>query len=186
YMSIATLTLNNYIMVAGLMGLWVMLESNVHLKKRTIAVTRIVILLIFAEAVFWAIERWTREKVYRIGGDEYAIFYLGRSEKEVRKDIENMRRELSQTPYNCAFGYEMVKNGDIHSAMLAADREMYTNKAKIKDSNERKIAAHKEATIRVMHEALKSGMWGMEFDDNGNMISVEWSQEFNDKKTAGL
>ncbi|MCR5603720.1 MAG: hypothetical protein K6G27_08470 [Lachnospiraceae bacterium] len=80
-MSIATLTLNNYIMVAGLMGLWVMLESNVHLKKRTIAVTRIVILL---------------------------------------------------------------------------------------------------------HEALKSGMWGMEFDDNGNMISVEWSQEFNDKKTAGL
>ena len=397
-MSIATLTLNNYIMVAELMGLWVMLESNVHLKKRTIAVTRIVILLIFAEAVLWAIERWTREigyltwtriiltptiyllhplimlgiidmaefikkykfllylpiiisvpllytsqwthliywfnsdnlyiatdsilrfypyfvflfyvvlfiaaftirytrygtaerkgilisiiaaavgvilhiffeidadystlfasllliyylslyiltakedtlthllnrqcyysdsdnlkdqisavvsvdmndlkkindsrghdagdaalktvaecltknrlknkKVYRIGGDEYAIFYLGKSEKEVREDIENMRRELSQTPYNCAFGYEMVKNGDIHSAMLAADREMYTNKAKIKDSNERRIAAHKEATIRVMHEALKSGMWGMEFDDNGNMISVEWSQEF--------
>ncbi|MBQ9008162.1 MAG: PAS domain-containing protein [Clostridia bacterium] len=29
-----------------------------------------------------------------------------------------------------------------------------------------------------MHEALGSGMWGMEFDDKGNMISVEWSPEF--------
>ncbi|MCR5511463.1 MAG: hypothetical protein K6F54_11025 [Lachnospiraceae bacterium] len=32
-MSIASLTLSNYIMVAELMGLWVMLGSNVHLSK---------------------------------------------------------------------------------------------------------------------------------------------------------
>ena len=54
----------------------------------------------------------------------------------------------------------------------------YSNKAKLKDTEERRIAAHKEATIRVMHEALGSGMWGMEFDEEGNMISVEWSPEF--------
>ena len=397
-MDIAPLVLSNYIMVAELLGLWVMLESNVHLKKRTINVTRVVILLIFAEAVCWAVERWTREigyltaarlflaptiyllhpiimigimemadfvkkhrlllylpvlisapllytsqwthliywfspenlyigadtpmryfpyflfllyvvlfigaftihyarygtaerrgiqvsiiaaavgvvcniifsidadystlfasllliyylslyiltakedtlthllnrqcyfsdsdklkdqisavvsvdmndlkkindsqghdagdkalktvadcltknrlknkLVYRIGGDEYAIFYLGASEAAVKNDIESMRKELSKTGYTCAFGYEMVKEKDIHKAMLVADHEMYSNKAVLKDSSERRIAAHKEATIRVMHEALGSGMWGMEFDENGKMVSVEWSPEF--------
>ena len=29
-----------------------------------------------------------------------------------------------------------------------------------------------------MHEALGSGMWGMELDENGQMTSVEWSPEF--------
>ncbi len=33
-------------------------------------------------------------------------------------------------------------------------------------------------TIEVMHRALNSGMWGMEFDRQGKMISVHWSQEF--------
>jgi hypothetical protein len=48
-------------MVAVLLGLWVMLGSNVHLSKRTITATKIVIILIFAEAVCWAVERYTRE-----------------------------------------------------------------------------------------------------------------------------
>ena len=118
------------------------------------------------------------KQVYRIGGDEFAIFYLGRSEEEVQSDIEEMRKNLSETRYVCAFGYEMVNDEDIHSAMIKADREMYDNKAVLKNSNERRIAAHKEATIRVLHEALGSGMWGMEFDEDGNMTSVEWSPEF--------
>ena len=63
-MNIVSLTLSNYIMVAELLGLWVMLGSNVHLKKRTIIVTRGVIILIFVEAVLWAIERGTREIGY--------------------------------------------------------------------------------------------------------------------------
>ena len=63
-MSIASLTLGNYIMVAELLGLWVMLGSNVHLSKRTITATRIVIILIFTESIFWAVERYTREIGY--------------------------------------------------------------------------------------------------------------------------
>ena len=116
--------------------------------------------------------------VYRIGGDEFAIFYLGKTEDEVRSDIERMRKNLSETEYECAFGSNMVKDEDVEKAVIAADREMYANKAIMKDTNERRIAAHKEATIRVMHEALGSGMWGMEFDEDGNMVSVEWSPEF--------
>ena len=119
-----------------------------------------------------------KKRVYRIGGDEYAIFYLGRKEDEVRADIENMRAELAKTPYVCAFGYEMVKGKSIDEAMREADREMYANKAKIKDTNEKRIAAHKEAMIRVMHEALGSGMWSMEFDEDGKLETVEWSPEF--------
>ena len=122
--------------------------------------------------------RMRNKKIYRIGGDEFAIFYLGKTEDEVKADIDNMRKELALTKYVCAFGYEMVTGKDIHQAMLIADREMYDNKAKLKNSNERRIAAHKEATIKVMHEALGSGMWGMEFDEDGHMISVEWSPEF--------
>ncbi|MBR1861306.1 MAG: PAS domain-containing protein [Lachnospiraceae bacterium] len=122
--------------------------------------------------------KFKNKNVYRIGGDEFAIFYLKKSEEYVKNDIEVMREELSKTPYNCAFGYEMVENRDIHSAMLVADREMYENKARIKNTDERRIAAHKEATIRVMHEALGSGMWGMEFNEKGQMVSVEWSPEF--------
>ena len=63
-MSVVSLTISNYIMIAEILGLWVMLDSNVHLKKRTITATRIVIILIFTEAVFWAVERWTREIGY--------------------------------------------------------------------------------------------------------------------------
>ena len=116
--------------------------------------------------------------VYRIGGDEFAIFYLGKTEDEVQSDIEHMRANLSETPYVCAFGCEMVEGKEIEEAMIDADQKMYTNKAILKDTVERRIAAHKEATIRVMHEALGSGMWGMEFDEDGNMVSVEWSLEF--------
>ena len=122
--------------------------------------------------------RVRNKKVYRIGGDEYAVFYMGKTEDDVKKDIEQMRGELAKTPYVCAFGYEMVRDKDVEKAMLVADREMYSNKARIKKSTEKKIAAHREATIRVMHEALGSGMWSMEFDEDGTMTSVDWSPEF--------
>lgn len=123
-------------------------------------------------------KRTRKKRVYRIGGDEFAIFYLGQKEEAVVKDIETMREELAKTPYVCAFGYEMVKNKDIDHSMIEADQKMYSNKAKLKDTKERRIAAHKEATIKVLHEALGSGMWGMEFDEDGKMVSVEWSDEF--------
>ena len=63
-MSAVSLILDNYIMLAVLPGLWVLLESNVHLKKKTIRITRWVMILIFAEAVLWSIERWYREVDY--------------------------------------------------------------------------------------------------------------------------
>ena len=61
---------------------------------------------------------------------------------------------------------------------MSENQKMYKNKAAIKHTNIMNIAAMKQATIEAIHEALNSGMWGMEFDDDGNMVSVEWSPEF--------
>lgn len=121
-----------------------------------------------------------REKnVYRIGGDEFAIFYYAKDENFVRADIEKMRERLSQTEYKCAFGYQMVKPGEaVENAMRDADKLMYKNKTRLKETRAKQLAAHREATIQVMHEALHSGMWGMEFDEDGRMKSVDWSPQF--------
>ena len=58
--SIISSVLSHFIMLSELLGLWVMLGSNVHLKRRTIRVTRIVIILILIEALLSIAEQWTR------------------------------------------------------------------------------------------------------------------------------
>ena len=37
---------------------------------------------------------------------------------------------------------------------------------------------HETTALRLVHEISKSGMWTMEFDEQGQMASVFWSQEF--------
>ncbi len=37
---------------------------------------------------------------------------------------------------------------------------------------------HETTALRLVHEILRSGMWTMEFDQKGQMISVSWSPEF--------
>ena len=71
--------------------------------------------------------------IYRIGGDEFEIFYLTDDENKVTDDIRRIRTRLAATPYECAIGYSMVKNNaDIEAAVKAADRAMYINKAEQK------------------------------------------------------
>ena len=73
------------------------------------------------------------KKTYRIGGDEFVVFYYGYSEKNIVTDIEIMKEKLSETPYTCAFGYSMKESGDTMKTLLGrADAEMYRNKAEIK------------------------------------------------------
>ena len=71
--------------------------------------------------------------VYRIGGDEFIIFYIGAEEAEIAAAIDAMRKALAQTPYACAFGYaRKTPELSMHDALLAADREMYADKATLK------------------------------------------------------
>ncbi|MBQ9008163.1 MAG: diguanylate cyclase [Clostridia bacterium] len=74
------------------------------------------------------------KRVYRIGGDEFAIFYLDKPEEAVREDIRRMQANLSETACECAFGFEMVDRHNIRKSILAADRKMYANKAAMKNS----------------------------------------------------
>ena len=75
--------------------------------------------------------------LYRIGGDEFVIFYHGVDEGAVVQAIEKMRGEMAKTPYVCAFGY--AKRGPLHTvedAVRYADHEMYDDKAQIKKFQE--------------------------------------------------
>ena len=37
---------------------------------------------------------------------------------------------------------------------------------------------HETTALKLVHEILRSGRWSMEFDRQGQMVSVFWSQEF--------
>ena len=74
-----------------------------------------------------------RGRVYRVGGDEFMIFYSNTKEQEIVKAIEAMREELSQTPYSCAFGYAMREpNRSVFETIRVSDQKMYENKAEMK------------------------------------------------------
>ena len=72
--------------------------------------------------------------VFRIGGDEFIIFYTKVAEEDVLKNIENMTNKLKETEYSCAFGY--TKKGpldDFQASIREADYYMYKNKRKMKN-----------------------------------------------------
>ena len=82
--------------------------------------------------------------VYRIGGDEFVIFYEGLDEHSVKYYVNLMRSKMEETPYVCAFGHAMRKEGsEIEAAIRLADRRMYDDKAAIKEEMKRKgITVH--------------------------------------------
>ena len=87
------------------------------------------------QAVADCLNAGTRQKrIYRVGGDEFAILYDSGNEDEVRADIAVMRGALEKTPYVCAFGCAMAAGGEIEEAMKRADREMYADKAALKQA----------------------------------------------------
>lgn len=78
-----------------------------------------------------------KKKVYRVGGDEFIVFYYGMNESEAESDVAMMREELGKTGYTCAFGIASVRNSDnIQTAVSEADGAMYLNKAEIKNKAE--------------------------------------------------
>lgn len=82
--------------------------------------------------------------VYRVGGDEFMIFYIRTSEIVICSDIEAMRSALSKTDFVCAFGYEMTAQAkNIQEAIRVSDRLMYENKAEIKKTRNLNAAAAK-------------------------------------------
>lgn len=77
---------------------------------------------------FWrAAQR--KQRVYRIGGDEYVILCVNSSEKEVLELIGRMRDEVAKTEYTCSIGYAMkTKDSTIDTLYQNADANLYEEK----------------------------------------------------------
>jgi diguanylate cyclase (GGDEF)-like protein len=72
---------------------------------------------------------------YRVGGDEFMLLYINADEAYIKGAITDMRRELAETEYTCAFGYAMRRPGEpVDIALTEADAKMYENKTSIKQA----------------------------------------------------
>ena len=69
------------------------------------------------------------QRVYRIGGDEFAVLCVDNSEDDVKDLVERIRANMSTCKYSCAIGYAM-RNGEMSIDHLyhAADTKMYVEK----------------------------------------------------------
>ena len=73
------------------------------------------------------------EHLYRIGGDEFILFYMDRDEQTVVDAIAKMREKMAETICSCAFGYAMHdQDSSLADTVAEADRRMYEDKAAIK------------------------------------------------------
>ncbi len=71
--------------------------------------------------------------VYRIGGDEFIIFYINASESAIAETLAAMREKLSRTPYSCAFGCAVREGGEpLKDVISRSDKAMYADKDAIK------------------------------------------------------
>ena len=75
-----------------------------------------------------------RANVYRVGGDEFCIFYYDITEEKIKERILEMKEELSKTQYTCAFGYSMKENNlSVKDMINLADIKMYIDKKAMKE-----------------------------------------------------
>ena len=71
--------------------------------------------------------------VYRVGGDEFMIFYNATGEEEIRTAIETMRAKMAEMTYMCAFGYSMTRpDATIEDTIRESDEKMYADKVRMK------------------------------------------------------
>lgn len=73
-----------------------------------------------------------RDRIYRIGGDEFMVICRGRTPAEVSDLTEDMRSAVNETGYSCAFGFSV--KGSPEEMVHEADEHMYTDKMIIKAS----------------------------------------------------
>ncbi|MDE7219394.1 MAG: PAS domain-containing protein [Oscillospiraceae bacterium] len=122
-----------------------------------------------------ATERNIKEQIAAHDNDlDYVKYRIVRKDGTVRW-IEDYGHFVHTEPYGDLF-YVFVEDAtekhfqaidDAHTAQLAQER-----------LEALEALEHETTALKLVHEILSSGMWTMEFDRQGQMISVFWSQDF--------
>jgi len=122
-----------------------------------------------------AAERSIRRQINTCGNNvDYVEYRIVRKDGSVRW-IEDYGRLTRTSLYGDLF-YVFVEDAtekhlkaidDIRAARLSQER-----------LEALEALEHETTALKLVHEILHSGMWDMEFDQQGQMVSVSWSQEF--------
>ncbi|MBP5606986.1 MAG: GGDEF domain-containing protein [Lachnospiraceae bacterium] len=71
--------------------------------------------------------------LYRVGGDEFVVLCLLRSNDEVKNMIDRMYKKIEDANYSLAIGWDTVTSDvSVDEAYKKADRQMYETKMKMK------------------------------------------------------
>ncbi len=73
-------------------------------------------------------------KVFRIGGDEFAVLSKNISEKEIIKSLLEVRKKLTCENIGVSSGYSII-NGNFDEAIKYADEMLYADKLLKNHSN---------------------------------------------------
>lgn len=74
-------------------------------------------------------------KVYRVGGDEFAVIGRQKTEQEATAYIDKAKELLKKTPYQVSFGYAIYHPGDDFDKIYhISDAKMYEDKRVAKES----------------------------------------------------
>lgn len=75
-------------------------------------------------------------RLYRIGGDEFAILCMKHTRHQLEQMIQCIREEMAKTNYSCAIGLAMANgSNDFDALCVEADKAMYLDKVKMKREN---------------------------------------------------
>ena len=75
--------------------------------------------------------------LYRVGGDEFVILCFNQKKANIEQFVKQMKEKILKTPFSCAIGV-VYQDGDMdcNEMYLQADKAMYEDKARMKESRE--------------------------------------------------
>ena len=79
-----------------------------------------------------------KHRIYRMGGDEYAILCIGAKPEDVTALTARITEEVEKVPYTCSVGYALKTADETVSSMYhTADEMMYENKRRYYEASGR-------------------------------------------------